>query len=296
MNKQTVFKVFGYALIFLCAIVVLDLLMSAGDAQEVLKTYDSVQVDSTAGTSKKMLFLQDYTRISGDTTLAIARGVDVDTANSWANPESPGNQNGEGGNVDVEGSITSSDITAIAKAVCTSYVGSSSSTTDLYVGGAGGTLQNTPYSNVTYNSRVLVPYTGSNGYYYRCCNGLSSAILFLCNITTYNNGSNINGNWPYISCEDIYQKIGTQISATKFGDLKVGDIICVKGSDGKTCHVETVVKIEGTNVYIASAGSSDGIRNTATNGYHRCKDASQDLDTFYSSSGSWYGLRGVVRP
>lgn len=89
MNKSTVFKVFGYALIILCAIVLLELMISSGDAREVYETYDSVKVESTAGTSKKLLFLQEYTKMTGDTTLAIARGVDQNTANKWANPEEP---------------------------------------------------------------------------------------------------------------------------------------------------------------------------------------------------------------
>lgn len=84
MDKSTIFKVFGCALIILCAIVLLELMISSGDAKEVYETYDSVKVDTTSGTSKKLMFLQEYTRISGDTTLAISRGIDKDTANSWA--------------------------------------------------------------------------------------------------------------------------------------------------------------------------------------------------------------------
>lgn len=296
MDKSTVFKVFGYALIILCAIVLLELMISSGDAKEVYETYDSVKVDTTSGVSKKLMFLQEYTKMTGDTTLALSRGVDQDTANKWAQPDEG---NGSGGNgSEVVGTITDTDITAIAKAICTEYVGNAGSEVNVYVASNGGPLQSTPYGNVTYNSRVLAPYLTSNGYYNRCCNGLSSGILFHCGVTTYNNGSNISGSWPYISCEDIYQRVGTQINATTFGDLQVGDIICVKNSSGTTGHVETVVKIENNRVYIASAGSSNGIRDCAAQGYNRIKDPSDSLDAFYnqSSSRSWHGLRGVVRP
>lgn len=84
MKKNTIFKIFGYALIALCAIVLIDLLTTIGDASSVLKTYDSVKPSSTSGTSKKLQFLKEYTSTSGDITLAVALGVDEGTANKWA--------------------------------------------------------------------------------------------------------------------------------------------------------------------------------------------------------------------
>lgn len=299
-NKGTILKIFSTALIILCAVVILDLMMSVGDAHEIMTQYDSVKTTRTADSSMKTIFLKEYTRTTGDITLATTMGVNKDTANSWASGNSGDSGGGTNptGNTDVTGTITSSDITAIAKSICASYTSGLPANAECYVAGSG-TYAGTPYGTVTYNSKVLAPYSSSN-VYNRCCNGLSSGILFLCGVETYNNGSRINGSWPYISCDDIWNKIGTQMQPTTFGELKVGDIICIykNGNSNDVCHVETVVKIAGDDVYIASAGSSNGIWSCASQGYCRVKPASSALSDFYNSSTSsgWGGVKGVVRP
>ena len=83
MKNSKLLKVFEFALIGLCAIVLLDLLMSIGDASTVIRQYDSVKPDSTAGLSKKVQFLKEYTITTGDITLAVSMGMDESTAQQW---------------------------------------------------------------------------------------------------------------------------------------------------------------------------------------------------------------------
>ena len=74
-------------------------------------------------------------------------GMDESTAQQWVqsgDDGSSGNSNGS----EVIGTITDTDITAIAKAICTEYVGSADSGVNVYVASGGGPLQSTPYGKI----------------------------------------------------------------------------------------------------------------------------------------------------
>jgi len=296
MKKKGLWRVFSNLILILCAIIMINLLMGFGDSKSILKSYDNIKPDSSSGLQKNLQFIEGYTRLTGDVSLALNMGYDSSVINSWNN--SANGEPGGTGDTGVTGTITSSDITAIVKSICTSYTSGFTPNAKCYVAGPVSYAR-TPYGTVTFDNKALAPYN-TNGVYNRCCNGLASGILFLCGVETYKNGSEINKRWPYISCDDIWDKIGTQMQPTKFGDLQVGDILCVykKGNPNDVCHVETVVKIAGDDVYIASAGSSKGIWSCASEGYSRKKSASSALSDFYNSrtSSGWGGLKGVIRP
>lgn len=193
-------------------------------------------------------------------------------------------------------SIDTDDMREMAKLICQSYLIGGKA---YYVSSESHANSSVSYGTVTINGIDVPPYK-SGSTYYRCCNGLSSALLKACNITNYRDGSSINGSWPYISCTDISGKIGTPINATTGADLKVGDIICVQssGDANRSSHVETVVYVDNDYVYIASAGGDDSIANTAARGWHRKIGKTESLAVRYSNSMSsgWDGVREVVRP
>lgn len=246
---------------------------------------------------KRLSFVTSYTRQTGDITFAMSVGLTKEEAETIAIGSSTGDETGYDsgvGDIVVQGNITVDDLTDLAREICKMYLIAGRA---YYVSDRGNVNSDVSYGTLTYNDIEIPPYVGSDGSYYRCCNGLSSAILKGSEITTFRDGSSIS--YPYISCTDIYNKIGTVVNVDSFGDLKVGDIICVDAGDhSRVCHVETVVLIDSSYVYIASAGNNDGILKTAQDGYTRKFEHGERLEDFYCPQveSTWGGLKGVVRP
>lgn len=294
MGKR-ILKIFLIFTVIMVTITSVYLMIGAGNSSGIYDTYDSVRPDSRSGFDTKLYFVQAYTLITGDTTLAKLQGLsDEDiaamaTGSADINEIVNGNMASSGtGIISVTGELRSDDITAASRAVCQSYITNYSS--ELYVSSSSDECALKPYGVVECNGRNLSPYITDGNVYNRCCNGLSSGILFLCGISKYNDGSNISQSWPYISCPDIWNRVGTQYHFTTFGELEVGDIICFSG------HVETVVKKDETNVYIANAGSTRAIVSTANNGYQHYHTYDTLLTSYYTSRNGYGNMKGVVRP
>lgn len=288
-NRPNLGKPLPILMILLLGMVMIFLVTGSGSIGDVFSQYNTLTNGGKAGITPQLQFLRVYTITTGDTSLALSAGLSQDEIDNLIENGHTGDDNGGGTNPPP--TITETDITGIAMMVAQQYTVNG---VGYYVNDGSDSYARTSYNSVTYNGNTAPPYS-SSGVYYRCCNGLSSAILKLLGITTYNDGSNISSSWPYISCVDIYNKVGTLVNVTTAGDLEVGDIICVKGDGRVCCHVETVVKKDNQYVYIASAGSSNGITLTAQQGYQRKFEYSKNLNSFYNS-GSWDGLAGVKRP
>lgn len=289
------FKAVLWGIIAILVPIMIYLMVDIGSAADVFKQYESIKPSSSSGYSKSLTFLKTYTQTTGDISLGKTIGMtDEQMQDITGDDHSPTSPDDVSGDSNIPGNIDKNDLRSVAKAICSSYLINGQA---YYVSSSRDTNYDVAYGSVTVEGRTLSPYS-NKGVYNRCCNGLSSGILFLCGINKYNDGSNISQGWPYISCEDIYRKVGTSVGVTTAGQLRVGDIICVTGSKGTTGHVETVVYIDGGKVYVASAGSDKGILSTAQQGYQRVFDSTQVLDNYYNqgTSSHWYGVRGVKRP
>lgn len=294
MRKNSLLRVVMWSTCALLIVTLIYLMLDVGSAGDVFTSYENVKPTSKSNFSKKTIFLVSYVQSTGDLSVSYVAGMTKEEMQEFVDSGgAPAPNMPDVSNQEISGSINIDDLTEISKAICSSYLING---TPYYVSKGSHTNSRMPYGNVNAFGKTLSPYVLS-GVYNRCCNGLSSGILFLCGVDKYNDGSSISAKWPYISCEDIYLKVGTRVNAVTAGDLRVGDIICVTGSNGKTCHVETVVKVSDGNVYIASAGSEKGILATAKDGYQRVFNVSKNLNEFYTyAADSWHGLRGVKRP
>lgn len=282
--------------------VLLFLMVSGGGTSaSIIKAYSSLSGTRNVNEiAKKYTFVAKYTYATGDISFAQAAGFtreEAEVMQTSGTLESSNSGESSASVSNVPSSINTDDMREMAKLVCQSYLINGQAH---YVANSG-TYASTPYPTITINGIDIPPYTSSSGTVYnRCCNGLSSALLRATGITTYRTGANISAGWPYISCTDILNKVGTVMHPTTFGDLRVGDIICVQSSSdaNRVAHVETVVYIDDSGVYIASAGSSDNIALCANQGWSRKRNATDRLDEKYSNrmSSGWNGVKGVVRP
>lgn len=285
MRNNKLWKVFSFIIATTFIVVCIYLMIGSGSSTSILKSYDAVKPDSTSGFSKQLQFVESYTRVTQDTTLAQRIGISEEDAENMANGGTSQDQGdgGSSGPTTVTGTVTETDITALAKAVCQSYLVDGVS--DVYSNDRNDPTSSTAYSDVVYDGKTVKPYV-VGGYYMRCCNGLASSISVLLGV---NVGS---ASFRYISCSDFKTSYGTSVpfdSSSTFGILKCGDVICVSG------HVETVVKVTDNKVYIASAGTSKGITDTASKGYCREFEKTKTLSSFYDAN--WTGgVLAIRRP
>lgn len=84
MKKQGVWRIFSNTILVISAIVMLNLLMGLGDTKSIFNSYDNLKPDTKSGLNKSLHFVEVYTRVTGDTTLAINAGVDRQTVNQWS--------------------------------------------------------------------------------------------------------------------------------------------------------------------------------------------------------------------
>ena len=84
MKKQGIWRIFSKTILTISAIVMLNLLMGLGDTKSIFNSYDNIKPDTKSGLNKSLHFVEAYTRITGDTTLAINTGIDMQTVNQWS--------------------------------------------------------------------------------------------------------------------------------------------------------------------------------------------------------------------
>lgn len=284
-------KIFRMLIIAVFAITIMYLLVDIGNAPKILNWYAGLSGDSTSSFTKKLQFLQEYTTTTGDLSVAKQMGYTDDDIAAWSPDTGNGGANGEQAPLPTSGD----SLLDFAKIICSSYLINGNA---YYVSSTNDANWGVSYDTINVNGISIQPYKLSGGVYCRCCNGLSSALLRLSGKTQFRDGSNIG--YMYIGCNDFWNKVGTVVpNVSTAGQLEVGDVLCVISTKhGDIGHVETVVAKDNKYVYIASAGSSNGISSCASIGYQRKFEFSKDLNTYYSTCdpAHWSGLKGVVRP
>ena len=78
MNKF--FKIMIIPLLIAVSITIVYIVIDYGSSDEIVGIYEGVKPDSTAGFNKALQFLESYTQATGDTSLAIKRGLSEEDA------------------------------------------------------------------------------------------------------------------------------------------------------------------------------------------------------------------------
>jgi hypothetical protein len=84
MNTKSLFKLFRFLVTLIGFVVAIYLLIGTSSNDSILETYDSIKPDSTSGLSKNLIFVQSYTGLTGDTSLALSIGMSEDDADEMA--------------------------------------------------------------------------------------------------------------------------------------------------------------------------------------------------------------------
>ena len=78
MNKF--FKIMIIPLLIAVSIMIVYIVIDYGSSDEIVGIYEGVKPDSTSGFNKALQFLESYTQATGDTSLAIKRGLSEEDA------------------------------------------------------------------------------------------------------------------------------------------------------------------------------------------------------------------------
>lgn len=78
MNKF--FKIMIIPLLIAVSITIVYIVIDYGSSDEIVGVYEGVKPDSTSGFNKALQFLESYTQVTGDTSLAIKRGLSEEDA------------------------------------------------------------------------------------------------------------------------------------------------------------------------------------------------------------------------
>lgn len=78
MNKF--FKIMIIQLLIAVSITIVYIVIDYGSSDEIVGIYEGVKPDSTSGFNKALQFLESYTQVTGDTSLAIKRGLSEEDA------------------------------------------------------------------------------------------------------------------------------------------------------------------------------------------------------------------------
>lgn len=78
MNKF--FKIMIIPLLIAVSITIVYIVIDYGSSDEIVGVYEGVKPDSTSGFNKALQFLESYTQATGDTSLAIKRGLSEEDA------------------------------------------------------------------------------------------------------------------------------------------------------------------------------------------------------------------------
>jgi hypothetical protein len=93
MKGNKIFKIFMTILLIAFIILTVYLLIDSGSHGDLIKSYDAVKPDSTAGFSKTLQFLKTYTQTTGDLSVAMATGMSSEDAEELANGNNNNNSN-----------------------------------------------------------------------------------------------------------------------------------------------------------------------------------------------------------
>lgn len=98
MKGNKLWKIFSTVIVLVFVVTSVYLMIGSASSKSILKSYNTVKPDSSSGFSKTLLFLQSYTQATGDTSLAIKKGMSEEDAEEiakggTANDAGDGNNN-----------------------------------------------------------------------------------------------------------------------------------------------------------------------------------------------------------
>lgn len=85
MKGNKLWKIFSTIIVLIFIVTCVYLMVGSVSSKGILKSYNAVKPDSSSGFSKTLLFLQSYTQSTGDTSLAIKKGMSQEDAEEIAN-------------------------------------------------------------------------------------------------------------------------------------------------------------------------------------------------------------------
>lgn len=230
----------------LCLAFLVYFLSGSSHSADVFKVYSSISSTGNTNIPKATRFLSSYILSSGDNGILLRMGMDEDDVDYLTlDPDIVDTGIGGGGNAP-----TSGDFTDCAKAICLKFTNSSGNYDYSQNVGSNGSIDFNGLSVTTTH---------------RDCSCLVSALRYL---------MGIDSNWVHRNSVTFSTMAST--GATTYGDVQVGDVLW------RSNHVAMVVKIEGSTVYIADAGSTSNIQKTAENGYAYTAQTSEPLSAHNS--------------
>lgn len=96
MRNNKLWKVFSFIIAATFIVICIYLMIGSGSSMSILKSYDAVKPDSTSGFSKQLQFVESYTRVTQDTTLAQRLGISEEDAEAMAQGSTTQGGNGIG--------------------------------------------------------------------------------------------------------------------------------------------------------------------------------------------------------
>lgn len=269
MNKF--FKIMIIPLLIAVSITIVYVVIDYGSSDEIVGVYEVIRPDSTSGFNKALQFLESYTQATGDTSLAIKRGLseeDAEIIASGGTVQNGGNLATNGVNPDNNPSlvqpISNNDYRPGAQAVAMTYKNSSGVFDYSKSAGSNGKWS---YNGKEHNSS------------HRDCSCFCSAMCYIYGYeSAYVHRTSVGFSSAYT---------GYPANNFKVSDLRPGDILWRSG------HVAMVVYNDGTTCYVADCGKTSRIEDTANKGYTYTYSCADTLSVAQSkvSSKEWGSVR-----
>lgn len=238
-------KILAVAIAVLAIYMVSDL----GSSSEIMKMYGALKPDTVVGFNKKLEFVETYTRMTGDLTLALDKGFTEEDAQEIL----------DGGTIqddtieeDIE-LITDGTLLSVAQQIAQKMVTTPRSTSHV---SRCDSSSSGVYCQCTGSRIDNVNINGKEGCIYRRdCSAYTMAILYFGGVMP------TNTNWNSTAQNDNLECVSTNGT---FRDAQVGDVLWKSG------HVGIVVEIKDDKVYVADAGSTNSIIKASETGYSYC--------------------------
>lgn len=259
-------------IVVLCVFVIAILIffkVGSENADGISESYNGlVQTSKDSTTSKKLVFLAQYALETGDLTIFQDVGL---TNTEQEAQEIVDNNTNQNTNSPVT-TVTEDDKREIAKAIasqfkCHDLTKQTSKHTAVgayeyswgFIEGSKSYVYCNPATSlpIEVNGKTLTTL-------HRDCSCFSSAFIYLAGYTSnwvhYSSSAGWNGN-------DVFSSLNT------YGDLRVGDVLRKDG------HVASVTAIIDETIYVGDCGSTEGIEETAKNGYRYTYNANDKFNT-----------------
>lgn len=271
MKGNKLWKIFSTVIVLIFIVTSVYLMIGSASSKSILIAYNAVKPDSASGFSKTLLFLQSYTQTTGDTSLAIKRGLseeDAEIIASGGTTQNGGDPATNGVNPDNNQSllqpISNNDYRPGAQAVAMTYKNSSGVFDYSKSAGSNGKWS---YNGKEHNSS------------HRDCSCFCSAMCYIYGYeSAYVHRTSVGFSSAYT---------GYPANNFKVSDLRPGDILWRSG------HVAMVVYNDGTTCYVADCGKTSRIEDTANKGYTYTYSCADTLSVAQSkvSSKEWGSVR-----